>query len=207
MNKITSYLVYMVFILSGCAQAQDLNEQIKYQALGRCDGCEAVFEYPDKMFQSTDTLPDFNSHEPKIKLTGTMYKPDGGTPASGVILFIYHTNLEGRYPKKGDEKGLAKKQGYLRGWTKTDASGRYTFYTFMPGSYGSGAAHIHTVVLEPNGRYYFIDDYNFVGDPNLDGEYRHRKRGGSGVVHFNKAGQIWTAERNITLGLNIPDYE
>ena len=100
--------------------------------LGSCEGCEAVFEHGNKVLNAVDTLPEFNDGGPRIKLTGTIYQPDGKTPAEEVILMIYHTNQKGVYPVRGDEKGWAKRQGYLRGWVKTGEDGKYTFYTTQP---------------------------------------------------------------------------
>jgi len=77
---------------------------------GRCEGCEAIFEspIPFEKLDETDTLPDFNEPGPKIEISGIIYKPDGKTPAAGVILYVYHTDQNGIYAKKGDETGWAK---------------------------------------------------------------------------------------------------
>lgn len=199
------FLFLLVVLVQACYAQQ--KDEIAYRAFGRCDGCEAVFEYRDKKLTSVDTLPDFEKYDPKIKLTGIIYQPDGKTPAPGVILYVYHTNPEGKYPKKGDETGLAKKQGYIRGWVKTDSNGRYTIYTFLPGSYGSGEAHIHTTVLEPNGKYYYIDDFNFEGDPNFNTTLVRKKWGGSGITELREEGDILWGKRDIILGLNVLNYD
>ncbi|MGK7391790.1 MAG: intradiol ring-cleavage dioxygenase [Candidatus Cyclobacteriaceae bacterium M2_1C_046] len=200
------YSVIFFLILTQACNSQP-QEQINYRIFGYCDGCEAVLEFGDRTLSAIDTLPDFEEYDPKMKLSGTIYKPDGKTPASDVVLFIYHTNPEGKYPKRGDETGLAKKQGYIRGWVKTDAEGKYTFYTFLPGSYSSNESHIHAVILEPDGKYYFIDDYNFEGDPNFNTSYKRKNRGGSGIVELHKKDQLLIGKRDIILGLNIKDYE
>lgn len=204
--KVLFFLSFLLHFTQLCT-GQQSREKLQYRAIGRCDGCEGIFEYGNRKLQPVDTLPDYEQNEPKLKLSGVVYQADGKTPASDVILFIYQTNQAGRYPKKGNETGWAKKQGYIRGWAKTDKDGIYTFYTFMPGSYGSGAAHIHVGVLEPEGKYYFIEDYNFEGDPNLNNGYKSKNRGGSGLVRLQKKGDLLIGERNIFLGLNIPDYE
>lgn len=200
-------VILFILILAQTCHSQNEKEKVQYKSYGRCDGCEGVFEYGNRKLQAVDTLPDYEKYDDKIKLVGTIYQPDGNTPAHGVILYAYQTNPEGIYPKKGDETGLAKKQGYIRGWVKTDSSGRYTLYTFLPGSYSSGAAHIHTAVLEPNGRYYYIDDFNFEGDPHLDISAVQRQWGGSGIVKLQRKGEEVIAERDIILGLNVENYE
>ena len=176
---------------------------------GPCEGCEAVFEYGDRSLAPVDTLPGFQSYEPKIRVTGTIYQPDGKTPATGVILYVYHTNREGEYPTRGGETGWARRHGYIRGWMQTGDDGKYTFYTFKPGSYGSNPAHIHPVILEPNGKYYWIGEYLFAGDPHLDkGDYpRKDPRGGlTGVLNLREQDGILVGGRDIILGKNIPNY-
>lgn len=175
---------------------------------GPCEGCEGVFEYGDRKLTPTDTLPGFEENEPKLKITGTIYKNDGKTPAENVILYIYHTNREGEYATRGDEKGWARRHGYIRGWIKTGADGKYTFYTFKPGSYSSNAAHIHPTILEPNGKYYYIDEFRFKSDPNLKNVRDYTEnRGGSGIVELIESKGMLIAERDIILGKNISDYD
>jgi protocatechuate 3,4-dioxygenase, beta subunit len=179
---------------------------------GHCEGCESVFEYGDKELSSVDTLPDFNENGPKLKVTGRIFKADGMTPAKDVLLYIYHTDQNGIYPKKGDETGWAKRHGYLRGWIKTDEDGNYSFFTLRPASYpnGSAPAHIHGIILEPNGKYYWIEDYFFDDDLLLNKNEisNGSTRGGnSGILSLRKEGEIWIGKRDIVLGKNIPNYE
>ena len=178
---------------------------------GGCEGCEAIFEFGEKDLHPIDTLPGFESSEPKLKLTGTVFQRDGKTPASGVILYVYHTDRTGIYPKKGDETGWGRRHGYLRGWIKTDESGRYTFYTFRPAAYpdGSEPEHIHLTVKEPDKNDYYLDDFMFENDPILSQQKRAllTNRGGSGIGSPKQENGILTFNRDITLGLHIPDYE
>src|SRR5688572_5010641 len=96
---------------------------------GPCEGCEAIYESPVALEKLSNMvwLPDWKEKmdHPDMKATklavnGTVYKADGKTPAAGVIIYIYHTDQKGVYPTKGDEKGWAKRHGYLRGWMKTN---------------------------------------------------------------------------------------
>lgn len=178
---------------------------------GGCEGCEAIFEYGDKKLTSTDTLPGFKENEPKLKITGTVFQKDGKTPAQDVILYIYHTNRNGIYELIGNEKGWAKRHGFIRGWIKTAKDGKYTFYTFRPAAYPDRKEpeHIHLTVKEPNKNEYYLDDYLFEDDPLLTQEKRKKlsNRGGSGVMTPQEENGIFTIERNIILGKNIPDYE
>ncbi|MBK6265106.1 intradiol ring-cleavage dioxygenase [Marivirga sp. S37H4] len=178
---------------------------------GPCEGCEAIDEYGDKKLTATDTLPEFKNNEPKLKITGTVFEKDGETAAENVVLYIYHTNREGIYEKKGNEKGWAKRHGFIRGWVKTEKDGKYTFYTFRPAAYpgGSEPEHIHIIVKEPGKNEYYLDDYLFDDDPILSRENREksRGRGGSGIMKPKEENGILTIERNIILGKNIPNYE
>lgn len=179
---------------------------------GPCEGCEAVFEYGDRELSPVDTLPDFGDEGPRIKVTGTIYQSDGKTPAEGVILYVYHTDQTGVYPTKGGETGWASRHGYIRGWVKTGKDGKYTFYTLEPGVYPDRTtpAHIHPVILEPSGKYYWLGSYHFEGDPLLTDKEKSPEwpRGGSsGLLKLKKDGNLLVGVRDITLGKNIPGYD
>jgi len=200
--------------IHGCTQprADNDHETATVKAVGGpCEGCEAVFEYGSKKLSWIDTLPDYTEDGPKMEISGTIYQRDGKTPAANVILYVYHTNQRGHYPTKGDEQGWAKRHGYIRGWIKTDASGKYKFYTLKPAAYPGrkDPAHIHATLKEPTVNEYWIDEYLFEDDPRLTQEERgaQKKRGGAGILKLTKnSNGILMAQRDIILGLNIPDY-
>ena len=200
-------LVSLVFLIS-CARSQ---EQQAYKLVGGpCEGCEAVMEYDEKDLNAMDTLPEFDSAENKLKITGTIYEEDGKTPAENVILYIHHTNAEGVYPTRGNEKDWSKRHGYLRGWIKTGKDGKFTFYTQVPGSYPDREtpAHIHPYILEPDGRYYYLSAYFFENDPLFTKDHMENPpRGSNGLVKLKKEGKYTVIERDFVLGENIPDYE
>lgn len=177
-----------------------------------CEGCEAVLEFGDKRATATDTLSLFHTAVKKLRISGTIYQADGQTPAPNVILYIYHTNEEGIYPSKGDEKDWSRRHGNIRTWLKTDQKGQYTFYTGQPASYPgrSIAAHIHPTLLEPDGRYYYVQDFYFADDPYLTKaeSAREAPRGGTnGVLQLRQEGQLWVGTRDFILGKNIPNYQ
>lgn len=218
--KTTQTILFVSLILitaavsASGAHAQRLTEADGRLVGGPCEGCEAVFEYGDRELTPVDALPDFNDPGPRLKVTGTIYMPDGKSPAANVILYIWHTNREGIYPRRGDEAGWARRHGYIRGWAKTGKDGKYTFYTLKPGTYPSRSepAHIHPVILEPNGKYYYLGSYFFDDDPLLGKEHRkataETARGGSpGVMTLKKEGGLLVAERDFILGRNIRGYE
>ncbi|WP_422354131.1 intradiol ring-cleavage dioxygenase [Roseivirga pacifica] len=201
MKKLTYTLIMLGFIVLN-SQAQIIG--------GPCEGCEALLEYGNKQLTAVDTLPEFETTQPQMVVTGTVYQSNGKTPASGVIVYAYHTNRDGIYPTKGNEKGWARRHGYIRGWTKTGEDGRYTFYTFRPETYPSRSepAHVHLTIKEPNKQEYWIDSILFEGDPLITEKVRKSKgsRCGSGIIELQQKDGYLIANRDIHLGLNIPNY-
>ena len=180
---------------------------------GPCEGCEAIYEspVPFEKLKSITLLPgtSWDGKKP-MGINGTVYKADGKTPAPGVVLYLYHTDETGQYPKKGNEKGWAKRHGYLRGWVRTDEKGFYKFGCLRPAPYPGRdqPAHIHVVVKEPGLNEYYIDEFVFSDDPLLTEEKKKEleNRGGSGIVKIIDVGNMFKGARDIYLGRNIPDY-
>lgn len=214
MRSITRTLLTLSLkvLLSTFTLGQTWNEGNSTLVGGPCEGCEAIFEYGHNKLHSIDTLPDFKEEGTKIKISGTVYQNDGKTPARNVILYVYHTDQNGIYLNKYDKENWAKRHGYIRGWVKTNNEGKYTFYTLKPGAYPnrSVSAHIHPVILEPNGKYYWLGSYHFEGDTLLTEKEisPHSPRGGSsGLLSIHKEGNLWVGVRDIVLGKNLPGYE
>jgi protocatechuate 3,4-dioxygenase beta subunit len=211
MNKsiLLSILLFSTLSLA-CAQRKQ-DHQNEKPVGGQCEGCEAIHGYGSKKLHAVDTLPDFQEKGPKLKITGTIFKRDGKTPAKDVILYIYHTDQHGLYSTTGNETGWGKRHGYIRGWIKTNADGKYTFYTLRPAAYPGreNPEHIHPVIKEPGLREYWIDEYLFDDDPILTLKERNRqeKRGGAGIVKPTAKEGMQVVKRDIILGLNIPDYD
>ena len=165
---------------------------------------------------ATDTSAGWIQSGQKMLLTGIVYEQDGKTPAPGVVVYYYHTNTEGKYLHKPEEKRslppneLGQTHGYIRGWVKTDTIGRYFIYTVRPGAYPGRdePAHIHLTIKEPNVKEYYIDDIVFDDDKLMTTKRRIKleNRGGTGIVRLVQQGGLHIGERNIILGLNIPDY-
>ena len=208
-NTFSKSIVLITCFISFSCQSQNSNNQLR-EVGGRCEGCEALYEYGDEKLNSVDTIPGFETFEPKLKITGTVYQKDGVTPAKNIVIYLYQTNPDGIYDNQGAKGKWLSRHGIHRGWVKTDDSGQYTFFTFRPGSYPNTITpqHIHLTVKEPNTIPYYIDDILFTDDPNLNDEHKSNftKRGGNGIATpINRNGMIHI-ERNITLGLNIPNY-
>lgn len=203
-------ILLIVCILSvSCVNSQKKSTQ-SMDVGGACEGCEAIYEYGDRSLNSIDTLPGFETASRQLKVTGTIYKKDGKTPAKEVILYAYHTDEKGVYPKNNNSQGWELRHGYIRGWIKTDKTGRYTFYTLRPASYPNTRIeqHIHLTIKEPDKNEYYIDDITFADDPNLSSRTKNRQnpRGGKGIVTIKKYDTYLIAKRDIILGKNIPNY-
>lgn len=168
MKNCTFILLTVMLTVSACF-AQDK------KVGGPCEGCEAIYESPVPFgkLKSVVLLPDATWEGKKpLGINGTVYKADGKTPAAGVVLYLYHTDETGHYAKKGDEKGWAKRHGYIRGWVRTDEKGFYKFVTLRPAPHPgrTDPAHIHIVVKEPGLNDYYIDEFLFADDPLLTEE-------------------------------------
>jgi protocatechuate 3,4-dioxygenase, beta subunit len=101
--------------------------------------------------------------EPLI-ISGTIRQANG-KPATGVVLFIYHTDATGYYNEKDDASDPR-----LKAWMKTGPDGRYEFRTIKPAPYPhrTTPAHIHAHVYGPDYSERSIDDYWFEGDPFIN---------------------------------------
>ncbi len=180
---------------------------------GPCEGCDAVFYgQPDTITSMERIAPVGEPGQPLI-IEGIV-RDVRGRPAVGIIVYAYHTDNKGLYPydkAMQDQHGV--RHGKLRGWAKTDASGRYRFDTIRPAGYPGTdiPQHIHMHIIEPGRGTYYIDDILFDDDPRLTAEQRRhldRGRGGSGIVKPTKdAAGHWRVKRDIELGKNIPGYQ
>ncbi len=207
--KSFSLLLFFSFTFFSCQAQSDPKPRL---VGAPCEGCEAVLEFGDKELNSKDTLPLFHKAAKRLKITGTIYQADGQTPAANVILYVYHTDEEGIYPSTGTENNWGRRHGKLRTWVKTDHKGNYTFYTGQPASYPGRTVpvHIHSIILEPNGRYYYLQDYYFAEDPYLTEAETDRaapRGGNNGVLDLIQEGSLWVGRRDFILGKNIPNYQ
>ncbi len=213
MKPLILLLLSLFHLLPACAQNSPVNQRVAGDIGAPCEGCEAIYECPIAFakLENMVWLPDWNEKGTRLAVNGIVYQADGKTPAANVILYLYHTNQAGVYPKKGDEQGWAKRHGYLRGWLKTNDKGEYKFFTLRPASYPNTAApaHIHITIKEPGKNEYYIDEFLFDDDPLLTSEERKLQpgRGGSGIVNIKEVEpHFQKASRDIILGKNIPNY-
>lgn len=170
--------------------------------LPACEWCGAA-EVPARLSADVRIAPAGEPGE-RMVISGRVLRPDGVTPAPGVVLYLYHTTAAGMYAKRSGETGNARRHGYLRAWLRTDATGRYRFSTIRPGPYPSRSdpAHIHVTVTEPGRAEYWLDDFVFDDDPRVTAAYRAERenRGGSGIIQLTRgADRSWRGARDIVL--------
>jgi protocatechuate 3,4-dioxygenase beta subunit len=111
---------------------------------------------------------------------GRVYGEDGRTPLGNAVVFAYHTDREGVY----DRPGSPAHSWRLRGWTRTDADGRFEFLTMRPGPYPASRvpAHVHFTVFSGDTRYHAgelrFDDDEFVPEQERAESRREGEFGG-----------------------------
>jgi len=115
------------------------------------------------------TIPTKEEPGEPLIVAGTVYAPDGKTPATGVSVYVYHTDVEGYYRKGNNSSSNPR----LKGMMVTNAEGKYEFRTIKPGAYpgGGNPAHIH-YILSGKGYAEQHDEVMFQGDPYLTPQSR-----------------------------------
>lgn len=208
---ITLCIVGIFFTLNAYSQSVkkndiNLNSKITLKKTNQkdCNWC-GTFEVPKDVSWRT-IIPPKGEPGDKLIISGTVYFPDGKTPAKDVIVYVHHTNNKGVYPKRGNEKGNGKYHGYLRGWMKTDSNGRYEFETIRPAPYHSHdgePAHIHYNIEAPDYPEYWLTGLWFSDDSRVTDEYKkkvERNGGFSNIVTLAKdENNILRGTRNIIL--------
>jgi protocatechuate 3,4-dioxygenase beta subunit len=123
---------------------------------------------PATIARTARIAPESEPGTPLV-IHGTAFADDGRTPLGDVIVFAYHTDKQGLY----DAPGAPAHSWRLRGWARTDASGRFEFRTIRPGSYPSGRipAHVHFTLFTSNARYH-AGELQFADDPFLPADRR-----------------------------------
>ena len=160
-----------------------------------------IYDRAESQLISTDTIPDFRSKTNKLKLTGVIYESDGVTPAKDVIMFIEQPNEDGGFDlrNEGDNRYV-----FHRSWVKTDANGRYTFYTFVPGNdrrYNQ-LQQIFPIVKAPSSKEYQLESFLFDNDPLLTKRCRKqiaKKSNTSRILKLKQVDGLLIAERDIIL--------
>jgi protocatechuate 3,4-dioxygenase beta subunit len=160
-----------------------------------CGSCKL----PSRISSQATIAPPSEAGE-RLVISGTVYEPDGVTPAAAITIFAYHTDASGHYNSPDDALNPR-----LYGWVRTDSDGRYEFRTIRPGPYPqvTTPAHIHAHVFGPGRPEWFIPEYWFEGDPLIpakDRDLPNRLGRFSPVVHLTKDSDGgWRGHRDIRL--------
>jgi len=163
------------------------------------EGMGAI-DFPAKIGAKFDLATEKDKGE-LMKISGTVYQPDGKTPAANTLIYLYHTDIEGYYGRTAD----VHKHGRYRGWMLTNQNGSYAFVSIKPAPYPVQrfAAHIHMTVTTPTAREDWVDSILFEGDRLISTHERESagKRGGfNPIVTLKKGdGGLYYATRDIQL--------
>ena len=181
-----------------------------YQVLiaQKSDKTSPIYDYSEQHLNNTDTIPDFDSKSNKLKITGTIYENDGKTPAQDVILYVCQSDENGDYKMKQDNN--RKRYVHHRAWIKTDADGRYTFYTFMPGDnrHVKELKQIQRIIKVPGQPEQELNAFFFKNDPLLsDLTEACRANTASSMFELKKQGNMFVATRDIKLESNLSSIQ
>ncbi len=159
-----------------------------------------IFDYSERYLNNTDSIPDFEAKAQKLVITGTIYQSDGKTPAKDVILYIFQPDENGNYNLKRDAN--RKRYVYHRAWIKTDADGKYTFYTFMPGKLirSKELKQIRRIIKEPGKDAYDMAPFFFNDDPLIpDLTLACRAEAVKSMLRINEKDGVFIATKDIKL--------
>lgn len=121
---------------------------------------------PGKDAPSIITIAPDDEPGRRLTLRGRVFAPDGRTPVEGVVLYVYHTDREGRYAPAG------QRVPRLRGWVRTGPEGRYEVRTIRPGPYPGRRtpAHVHVFLWGAGYEPQWTESLHFADDPLVDSE-------------------------------------
>lgn len=175
----------LLFLLATLAQSQTVTND-------QCDddneNVACCFINAPKNLSHIISIAGTNEAGERLHIRGVLRKADGTTSAPGVVIYAYHTNVRGIYPKNGTEVGIHTWHGYLHAWGKTNERGEFEIRSIRPAQYPSRTtpAHIHLVVKKPGGAMYYINDIQFKDDALV----RDKSEEGVITITKNDAG-VW----------------
>ena len=201
MKKFILQISLIVFLNANYSiTAQDTNKKSD-QNLDNIIETNTFYDYDVDQITNTDTIPGFESKQNKLKISGTIYKSDGVTPAKDIILYIEQADENGDFDvrKRDDIKYV-----HNRGWIKTDSNGNYTFYTYIPGNdrrYNQ-MQQLFPIIKEPAKPEYEIATFLFDEDPLLSKLCRKRmaKKGDiTRILKLKKENGLFVTRKDIIL--------
>lgn len=130
------------------------------QPQAECDPTTADIEGPYYKAGSPHKvrIADTSELGTRLFITGVATATDCTTPINNVLLDIWQANKDGVYDTSDSYR--------LRGKVTTDAQGKYSFETILPGNYQNRPRHIHLMLTAPN-QTPVITQLYFEGDPDI----------------------------------------
>lgn len=133
-----------------------------------------------------------------LRVSGAV-RDSAGKPVADAAVEIWQADARGRYRHPGVDPRTRDPAFQGFGRTMTDAQGRYSFLTILPGNYGSRPPHIHFRVAQP-GRAEFVTQMYFRGNNREGNGYAPPEREALSVdVAPAKAGAPAAATFDIVL--------
>ena len=209
MNSFVLFFI-ITFCFFSCENSGSKNKIAADKLSGGNDTCDnpdaplsCLFINVPRNITNRMEIADDKEEGKRIVIKGQIFKEDGLTPYSELIIYAYHTDNKGYYSKKGNETGVQKKHGYLFGYCKTDKEGRYEIHTIRPGRYPDNEfpAHIHIAIKEPGGNMQYLNDFVFSDDILVTKEYLSRLnyKGDDGVIVLKENGSGIPEGNRITI--------
>jgi protocatechuate 3,4-dioxygenase, beta subunit len=175
---------------------------IKKNALASGGEWSGAIDAPETIRWKTVLAKETDRGEPLL-ISGTIFQSDGKTPAPGVLIYLYHTDMEGIYGRGGEHR-----HGRYRGWMLTDGRGRFEFRTIKPASYPNStvSSHIHMTLTGKSFREDWVDSILFEGDRYITAQERRRlpqrggfnpilqlEKGADGILRGTRDIRLWQA--------------
>lgn len=196
--KGTFNLTIFLWLLSGCGQTTN--------SIQKATRNKDTADIPSKIKIVSDNEPG-----EVMVISGTVYLPDGKTPAKDAILSVWQTDSKGYYIEGGG--GAGELHPRIHGRMKTGSNGKYEFQTIKPAQYPShtSPAHVHGHISAPDYPEYPII-YYFEGDDLITDKNRSeldKNRGGSpSIITLTKDSKgILIGHRDIILEYVKPSRE
>ena len=173
---------------------------IKKNAMPYGTEARGAIDAPDDVSWKT-VLSKKSDKDERMIISGTIFQPDGKTPAPNILIYFYHTDSEGYYGRRGEVR-----DGHFRGWMLTGANGKYEFRSIKPAPYPNRteAAHVHMTLT---GKSFTEDSINailFEGDKFIKEQERNSvgkwgefipilklEKGADGILRGTRDFKLW----------------
>ena len=141
---------------------------IKKNAMPSGTEARGAIDVPDNVSWKT-SLSKKSDRDELMIISGTIFQPDGRTPAPNILIYFYHTDSDGYYGRGGEVR-----DGHFRGWMLTGANGKYEFSSIKPAPYPKRTepAHVHMTLTGKNFKEDSINTILFEGDKFIKPEER-----------------------------------